>query len=122
MGSLELDNATPFVTLEAGDEKNRQGSEIPLRADLTTELRQWVADRRNRFTESPEAFSAEPLFGVPASLVKLLNRDLDAAGIAKSDETGRTDDIQSMRMTFATMLSKGGVSPKVAQIAMRHCA
>ena len=120
MGSLELDVRTPFATLEAKDEKNRQGSEIPLRADLTDALRQWVTDRRNGFTGPSEAFSNEPLFSVPASLVKVLNRDLEAAGIAKADERGRTVDIHSLRMTFATLLSKGGVSPKVAQMAMRH--
>ena len=120
MGSLELDDATPYATLKAGDEKNRQGSGIPLRADLAKELRQWVADRRNGFTGSPAAFSNEPLFSVPASLVKVLNRDLDTAGIAKADERGRTVDVHSLRMTFATLLSKGGVSPKVAQMAMRH--
>jgi integrase len=34
IGSLELDVPTPFAVLEASDEKNRRGSEIPLRADL----------------------------------------------------------------------------------------
>ena len=35
MGSIVLDAPTPFATLGAGDEKNRTGSEIPLRAGLS---------------------------------------------------------------------------------------
>lgn len=52
--------------------------------------------------------------------MKVLNRDLKAAGIPKVDERGRTVDVHAMRTTFATMHSKGKVSPKVAQLAMRH--
>lgn len=45
-----------------------------------------------------------PLFNVPASLVKILDRDLAAAGIAKRDERGRTVDVHALRHTFATHL------------------
>ena len=34
VGQLEHDGPMPFVVLDAADEKNRQGSTIPLRADL----------------------------------------------------------------------------------------
>ena len=43
-----------------------------------------------------------------------------AAGIAKRDDRGRTIDVHALRTTFATLLSKGGVSPRTAQAAMRH--
>ena len=33
VGQLDLDGLMPFVVLDAADEKNRQGSTIPLRAD-----------------------------------------------------------------------------------------
>ena len=36
VGQLYLDETMPFVALDAADEKNRQGSTIPLRADLRT--------------------------------------------------------------------------------------
>ena len=120
MGSLHLDSTTPFAVLESQHEKNRQWAEIPLRADLVDNLRQWVADRQKGFGGPSATFWNEFLFAVPASLVKVLNRDLKLAGIPKSDERSRTVDVHSLRMTFATLLSKGGVSPKVAQIAMRH--
>ena len=60
------------------------------------------------------------LFTVPANLVAILRRDMAAAGIVKIDERGRTVDVHAMRHTFSTMLHRAGVSPSVAQAAMRH--
>jgi integrase len=120
IGSLELDAPTPFAVLEAGDEKNRQGSDIPLREDLVAELREWIADKRAEFAGTDEEFSLQPLFSVPASLLRVLDRDLKVAGILKTDERGRTVDVHAMRMTLATMLNKAGVAPRTAQEIMRH--
>jgi hypothetical protein len=53
-------------------------------------------------------------------LVRILDRDLKLAGIAKRDERGRTLDVHALRHTFGTLLSKGGVTPRTAQAAMRH--
>ena len=73
-----------------------------------------------------------PLFNVPTGLVRILDRDLVLAGIArrfkvdgkwkidKRDERGRTIDVHALRHSFATLLSKGGVAPRTAQAAMRH--
>ena len=52
--------------------------------------------------------------------MKILNRDLAAAGIPKVDERGRTVDVHALRHTFGTLLSKGGVAPRTAQEVMRH--
>jgi hypothetical protein len=65
--------------------------------------------------------------------VRILDRDLVAAGIArwakdergrsyidKRDERGRTVDVHALRTTFGTHLSKSGVAPRTAQAAMRH--
>ena len=115
----------PFVTLNAADEKNRQGSTIPLRADLANDLKEWLSD-----TPRPNSLrlcdckatddSKRPLFTVPAGLVRILNRDLRTAGIAKRDECGRTIDVHALRTSFGTLLSKGGVTPRTAQATMRH--
>ena len=45
VGRLHLDGPHPFAELAAADEKNRQGSAIPLRADLADDIRQWLAER-----------------------------------------------------------------------------
>ena len=97
------------IDLDAKHEKNRQGSTIPLRADLAADLRRWIGDRREG-----------PLFRVSANAVKVLNRDLKLAGIANRDERGRTACIHSLRHSFATLMSRNGVQPRVAQAAMRH--
>jgi integrase len=138
---LRLDDAVPYLTLDAADEKNREGNDIPLRDDIAAELRDWLADNLRRLQE--EACQAgspiparlppsTPLFAVPTGLVKILDRDLVAAGIArrikvdgkwsidKRDDRGRSLDVHALRHTFGTLLSKGGIAPRTAQAAMRH--
>jgi integrase len=105
-----LDGPRPHLILDARHEKNRQGSTIPLRADLREDLAVWVVGRER----------TAPLFAVTGATLKVFDRDLRFAGIAKRDERGRTVCLHSLRHTFATMLSRGGVAPRIAQAAMRH--
>ena len=142
VGNLELTGATPYIVLNAADEKAGRGAEIPVRADLVADLQDWIshllAEARERARVEgravPATLAAEtPLFNVPAGLVRILDRDLVAAGIArlvtdedgrqridKRDDRGRTIDVHGLRHTFGTHLSKGGVAPRTAQAAMRH--
>ena len=125
VGQLELDGPMPFVVLNAADEKNRQGSTIPLRRDLANDLKDWLSDTPNAATlklrdDRGICDSNRPLFVVAESLGKILDRDLLAAGIDKADERGRTIDVHALRHSFGTLLSKGGVTPRTAQAAMRH--
>ncbi len=169
-GQLNLDAEPPYLVLAAADEKNRQGSTIPLRADLAADLREWLREKAaaqdaageapavrfdpnavqgdRRANRSPGRFGGPsclpltgvpylpadtPPFNVPDKLVRILDRDLVAAGIArriemapgkwridKRDERGCTVDVHALRHTFGTLLSKGGVAPRTAQAAMRH--
>jgi integrase len=138
VGQLELDGPLPSIVLAAADEKNRAGSTLPVRADLAADLTLWVKELAERDSGDSGAFEGRlclpmtaippcyklpadtPLFTVPEKLVKILDRDLKMAGIAKRDERGRTIDVHAMRHTFGTLLSKGGVAPRTAQAAMRH--
>ena len=141
VGQLVFDANPPFLVLDAADEKNREGNSIPLRADLAADLRQWLADKAAghqgtkgdqgkaaglaghvlRLPAAPAKLPPDtPVFTVPAGLVRILDRDLQAAGIPKRDDRGRTVDVHAMRTTFGTLLSKGGVLPRTAQAAMRH--
>jgi site-specific recombinase XerC len=45
VGQLHLDGRTAYAVLDAGDEKNRRGSDIVVRADLAKDLRQWLSDK-----------------------------------------------------------------------------
>lgn len=58
----------------------------------------------------------------PRSRGQRERRNLAFAGIAKRDERGRTACVHSLRHTFATLMSRGGVAPRVAQAAMRHAS
>jgi integrase len=89
---LRLDDAVPYLTLDAADEKNREGNDIPLRDDLAVDLRDWLAEKlRGLQAEARQAGASIParlppdtrLFDVPARLVKILDRDLVFAGIAR---------------------------------------
>jgi integrase len=129
LGQLHLDGPVAFLALDAGDEKSREGNDVPLRADLAADLRDWLADKLHRLQGKarqerrpiPARLPSDtPLFAVPRELVKILNRDLRLADIPKVDERGRTLDVHALRHTFASHLSKGGVSPRTAQAALRH--
>src|SRR5262249_19791611 len=109
--------------------KSGEGSYIVLRADLVADLRgrlgekltRLQAEARGRNEPIPSRLPAEsPVFTVPVELVKILNRDLAIAGIHKTDDRGWTIDVDAIRHTFGTLLSKGGVAPRTAQSAMRH--
>ncbi len=137
VSQLDLDGEMPCIVLESADEKNREGSTLPLRNDLAGDLDSWVKDMQSRrsgdaresegrlclpMTGAPQSKlpGDTPLFTVPDKLVKVLDRDLRLAGIPKRDDRGRTVDVHAMRHTFGTLLSKGGVAPRTAQAAMRH--
>ncbi len=127
VAQLGLDGAVPHLTIDAADEKNREGNDIPLRDDLAADLRDWLADKLRRLQDEarqapiPARLPPDtPLFDVPDKLSKILNRDSKAAGIKKRNERGRVLDVHALRTTFGTLLSKGGVAPRTAQAAMRH--
>ena len=132
VGQLQLEGATPHVVLNPEDEKNRNGTSLPIPDDLANDLRNWVSQKQQRsiqerstisLTARPlasELPSDTPLFNVPYELVKIFDCDLKAAGIAKIDDRGRTLDVHALRTTFGTLLSQSGVSPRTAMPAMRH--
>ena len=113
VGQVVLDSALPHMALNASDEKNREGSTIPLRGDLAIDIRGWIAD-------TMRIDPSRKLFKIPTGLIRILDLDLAAAGIAKRDVRGRTIDVHALRHTFGSLLSAGGVSPRTAQAAMRH--
>jgi len=100
----------PFIALRAANEKNRKGSSVPLRADLAAELRDWT---RGLPREAA-------VFNVPAGLLRIMNRDLIAAGIDKIDERGGRVHLHALRHSTGTHLSAANVAPRTAQAVMRH--
>jgi len=141
VGQIDFTGPVAYVVLNAKDEKNRKGSEIPVRADLAAELRAWLDEKLSVLQEAARR-GGDPIparlppdtkiLDVPTGLIRIFDRDLVFAGIAhveqrngkevviKTDERGRTIDIHALRHTFGTHLSKAGVPLRTAQAAMRH--
>ncbi|QEL18543.1 site-specific integrase [Limnoglobus roseus] len=129
VSQLDLTRGGEFLQLDAGDEKSREGSSRPIREDLAADLRSWLADKliaaqasaRAAGNPIPERLPANALvFTVPSALVKILDRDLKAAGVLKRDDRGRTIDVHAMRTTFGMLMIRAGVVPRTAQAAMRR--
>jgi len=109
-----------FIELHAGDEKNRQGVLIPIRPDLASQITAWIIETDPILADSGSHAENRRLFKVPAGLDKIFNKDIELAGIPKTDNRGYVADVHGLRTTFCSMLSKAGVQPKTVQLAMRH--
>jgi integrase len=129
MRQIEFTPKGAFAVLDPGDEKNRQGTTVPFRADLAADLNAWVtaclarlqAECRRQGASVPARLPADtPIFKMPTGMTRIFDRDLSAAGIAKRDERGRVLDIHALRVTFGTHLCAAGVPLRVAQTLMRH--
>jgi hypothetical protein len=134
-----IPNASQGFALTFGAEPFDHDAELTwlaFREDLAAELASWLDEKLSRVIEVakhsqgqsclpltgvPTVLPAEtPLFDVPTGLIRILDRDLEVAGIPKRDDRGRTLDVHALRHSFGTFLSKGGVAPRTAQAAMRH--
>ena len=144
IADLYLDGDHAYAELSGKNAKNARGAKIPLRKELAGHLRDFLEDklseyRRRTLAEGRTEYAAAlpdnmPLFNIPRDLIRTFDRDLVAAGLArevkdpgtgkkrivKTDAQGRAIDVHSLRHTFATMLSKAGVSPRMAQELLRH--
>jgi len=125
IGAAHLDSEPAYLLLQAENEKNRKGSRIPLHADLILALKEYRQERLKRLAGDcaafPGTFDAAPFFdGLPKELVRVFDKDLEAAGISKKDGAGHVLDIHALRNTFCTMLARAGVGLATTQKLMRH--
>ena len=120
VADVDLNDDAPAVTLRGIHAKNGKRSTIPLRPDVAVHVRDWLADRRRRLAAQGRVLAADDrLVQIPSGLIRILDRDLAAAGIPKVDERGRRLDVHAMRTTFNTQLAVAGVDPRTAMAAMR---
>ncbi len=108
---LDLDGATPTVTVEAAYAKNRREDTLPLRASTAALLRAHTAYRA----------PAAPVFDMWRDKgAVMLREDLKAAKVKAEDERGRVVDFHALRHTFITSLANSGVHPRTAKDLARH--
>jgi integrase len=127
VGDVLLDDGRPAIVLRGADAKNGKRATLPLRGDVAAELRAWIDEKTEAVCGQRVGVAGVvrvvddvPLFDVPDKLVRILDRDLAAAGIPKRDDRGRTVDVHAMRGTFASHLARAGVSPVTLKTLMRH--
>jgi len=107
--SFSLDGS-PTITIQAAYSKRRREDVQPIRDDLADVLRPWLAGKAK----------GETVFTLPEKTAKMMRTDLEAAGIAHTDDAGRKVDFHSLRHTYISRVVESGVSVKVAQELARH--
>jgi integrase len=110
VGDLILEGDLPGINLPATLVKAKEDQYIPLHADLARRLREHVAGR------GPN----DPVFTLPADILRRFKGDCKRAGIPFKDERGRKVDIHALRMSFIDRLAKSGIAPKIVQELARH--
>ena len=112
---VDIDGDKPFLKVRASISKTPETVNLPLHTWLVAQLREWRK-------QNPGIGKSRPIVKVPSdsSLLNNLNRDLEFAGIPKTDESGKVVHLHAQRHTFITMLAHMGVQPHVAQKLARH--
>jgi integrase len=101
------------LTIEAAKTKNKKPDILPLRPNLTADLKEWIDTKGTKPTERIFHFNVY-------SIVKVFYRVLKAAGIERKSSDGRSIDVHSLRKTFGTRLATAGVPLTTVQRLMRH--
>jgi integrase len=133
--SFTLDAEPPIVVVEAAYSKHRRRDEVPLHADLVTQLRSWLAGKQAGIPLWPGNWAKH------TAAVDLIKRDLEEARgawigealtqeekkkrdmsdfLLYRDRDGRVADFHSLRHRFVTELVRAGVAPKDAKELARH--
>ena len=104
---IVLDGA-PAIRLRAEHTKNGKADILPMSADLSARLAEFIGDRKDG-----------RLFDrIPRPLT--LHKDLKAAGIKRVDPKAGNVDFHSLRKTYVTWLIIAGVNPRTIQALARH--
>lgn len=109
-----------LIVLRSKHAKNRKSFTFTLPSFICDEIREWIKMRRLETTPINGKTQEVALFTVPKQLVRILDRDLIAAGIDKKDERGRTVNVHAFRHTYCTWLQASNISQRIVQGLMRH--
>ena len=132
LSDVHLEGETPYIELQAGLEKNRQGAKIPLHAQTAAALDSFIAQRIQRLTGAlprlswnskvvPFPSAEAPLFdALPKEISVIFQKDIKAAGVVSPDSYGKVVDVHCLRYFFASELARAGVPLHLVQKLMRH--
>lgn len=110
VGDVRLNAVHPHVLVRASEDKSRRKSPVPICSDLRMRLEDQVAGRPDDALVFPH--------GLPTP--RTVNKDLEAAGIPKTDARGRVADFHALRHTYGTNLARAGIPLQTAMVLMRH--
>ena len=105
-----------FVKVRPTTTKNSKAATLPLHRYVTGLLKVWK-------DKHPETEQSSKIVNMPKSnsaLLKAFNRDLEFAGIEKTDDVGRVIHIHGLRHSFVSLLARQGIHPHVLQSLARH--
>jgi len=108
--SFALEGKVPVIELPPKDTKNRKATMQPISQDLADALKVYVAGRSGRIWPGTWHKKA----------AEMLRIDLETAGIAYRDGSGRVVDFHALRHTYITMIVSSGTTLRVAQKLARH--
>ncbi len=108
---LHLDGPRTFIAVRAATTKNKKTARQPLVPSLAAALR--------AFRDQKQATQGK-VFRLGVPLARSFRKDLFTGKIPYLDELGRRVDFHALRHTFATMLQRAGVPPRVIMELMRH--
>jgi len=111
--SFDFKAGEPTVSVSPRNVKNRKATTLPIRQVLADELQRWF--------EEAEIGPESPLWRkLTKRTSDMLKRDLEAAGIPYVDDSGLFADFHALRHSFVSLITQGGVHPKIAQRLARH--
>jgi integrase len=103
-----------MVRCQAGYTKNGQEAELPLRRNVATQIREWLADKPAGEPVWPGTWARQ------RHGAEMIRIDLTAADVEYEDDRGRVVDFHALRHTFISNLARAGVHPRNAQALARH--
>lgn len=111
--SFDLSGAVPTITIEAAYSKHRRRDQMPLHADLVSQLKNWLQELKPSDLLFPGLKQRKTY--------KAIKTDLTSAGIPYKDSAGKFADFHSLRHTFITRAWRSGATPDVVRALARHC-
>lgn len=112
----DVDLKERLIRVRPTTTKNSKSATLPLHSYLVELLSQWKQ-------KHPGAEPSHTIVNIPAStsaFLKVFDKDLEFAGIAKTDDLGRVVHLHALRHSFASLLARQGVHPHVLRSLARH--